>query len=272
MPALTGEGTSPSPTWINSMTNQRFYLDPKHKISPDGRVTISGSEATHIAASLRKKTGDQISFFDGQGRNLSGRIESIQPGRILVIIEEISTPVQNFRLIISLGQAIPKGSKMDKIVREATELGVVSIFPFISTRTIPRLPENRSREKTERWKRIALSASKQSGRGEIPEIHETRKFAEIIELPGYDLRLLLSEYPGETSLYEYLHSRELPSGSPLLVLIGPEGGFSHEEIELAREKGFAPVSLGSQVLRTETVAPVILGILRYELGNSSGKL
>ena len=127
------------------MTSYRFYLDPKHKISPDGLVTISGPETTHIAASLRKKTGDQIKFFDGQGKELSGRIESIRPGRILVKIEEISAPVQNFRTLISLGQAIPKGAKMDKIVREATELGVVSIFPFVSARTIPRLPENRSR-------------------------------------------------------------------------------------------------------------------------------
>lgn len=253
------------------MTKQRFYLDPKHVISPDGRVTISGSEAAHLAASLRKKPGDEISFFDGQGRNLSGRIESIQPGRIFVIIEKISAPVQNFSSIISLGQAIPKGAKMDKIVREATELGAANIFPFISARTIPRLPENRSREKTERWRRIALAASKQSGRGEIPEIHGTLKFAEILELPGYDFRLLLSEYPDETSLYEYLHSRKIPSGSPLLVLIGPEGGFGHEEVDLAREKGFVPVSLGSQVLRTETVAPVILGILRYELGEHLDK-
>lgn len=256
---------------INCMTNPRFYLDPKHKISPDGRVTISGSEATHIAASLRKRAGDQITFFDGQGEELSGRIESIQPDRINVKIEVISAPLQTSRLRISLGQAIPKGTKMDKIVREATELGVVSIFPFISARTIPRLPENRSREKTERWRRLALSASKQSGRGEIPEIHGTRKFGEILELPGYDFRLLLSEYPGETSLYEYLHFRKIPPGRPILVLIGPEGGFGHEEIGLAKEKGFDAVSLGSQILRTETVAPVILGILRYELGERPDK-
>ena len=266
MPALTGEGTSPSPTWINCMTNHRFYLDPKHKISPDGLVTLSGSEATHISASLRKKTGDQVNFFDGQGKELSGRIESVRPGRVLVKIKGISAPVQNSRLKISLGQAIPKGAKMDKIVREATELGVASIFPFISSRTIPRLSENRSREKTERWRRLALSASRQSGRNEIPEIGVAKKFEEILELPGFKLRLILSEHPGEASLYQYLHSGETAPGNPILVLIGPEGGFSPREIQLAKDNNFHAVSLGSQILRTETVAPVILGILRYELG------
>ena len=251
------------------MTRHRFYIEPTMNLQTGARIQLTGPEAEHLIRSLRKRSGDQVILFNGEGGEYTGRIDNVSPGKVTIVIESvvIRSPRPGFR--VSIAQAIPKGNKMDKIVREATELGVDRILPFTSERTVPRIRCNQSKEKIGRWQRIALAAAKQSGAAYVPEVRELTTFAEIITQPEFDIRLMLVEPPAKTPLHSFLREKPLAPQHSIFVLIGPEGGFSPGEINLANERGFTAVTLGTRNLRTETVAPVILGILQYELGGIS---
>jgi len=247
------------------VTIHRFFIDPGQKIANGSTVHISGAQALHISRSLRKRPGDRLVLLSEQGREYSGTINAIKPDKIFVCIEsEREVPIEPGPRI-TIGQALPKGRKMDKIVREATELGVEQIIPFTSERTVPRPRADQIREKISRWHRIAISAAQQSGRALIPRVCPIKPLDDVLVTPGFTRRVILVEPPGKIYLRDHLRENRLAASDSILVLIGPEGGFSYAEVDQAKQQGFSPLTLGSWILRTETVAPVLLGILRYEL-------
>ena len=156
---------------------------------------------------------------------------------------------------------------MDGIVRHATELGVRRIVPFLASRSIPRWPSGKGVEKQQRWQKIAVEASRQCGRSDIPEIGEIAPFSGMLAAaPGAALRLIPWEEETARGIREVLRDPRQGGTKRFHVVIGPEGGFTRDEIDQAEGAGFLPVGLGRRVLRVETAALAVLAILQYERG------
>jgi len=261
----------------------RFFVE-----NIDGKtITIEGSEAHHIKNVLRKKTGDAVFLFDGKGNEYKAEIVSI-PCR-----GDFSRPASSVKLKIvtktkkdtepkikiNLYQSIPKLKKFDFIIEKSTELGVSKIIPVISERTqfVILSPANsginsaKNLKKLNRWQKIALSASKQCGRTVVPEICSVTNFQDAVksvcagENPSKSISLIPWECEQKNTLKTVLQSNSLISNLlSLNLFIGPEGGFSNSEIELACKYGVIPVTLGKRVLRSETAPIVVISNILYE--------
>ena len=162
-----------------------------------------------------------------------------------------------------LFQGLPKGDKMELIVQKAVELGVYEIIPVASDRSIVKLDEKRAKSRIARWQGIAEAAAKQSKRAVIPQIKNVMSMSQAVSYAdAMDVKLIPYELAKSMG-----HTKELidgmPSGSSVAIFIGPEGGFTEEEIALAEEYGITPVTLGKRILRTETAGLVVLSWLMY---------
>lgn len=241
----------------------RFYIDEMMNVG--GKAYIKGPEARHIKDVLRLRSGDKVVLFDGSGFEFTGEITAIAKDLISVAIMEAREVETESPIEIILGQGIPKSDKMDLIVQKSTELGVSKIVPIYTERVVPK---SFSPNKLERWRRIAIEACKQSGRVKVPVISEPVKIDEFIRSAEPScLKLIPWEGEKETSL-----KKILPASleyNKVSLIIGPEGGLTELEIELAKRSGFLPVSLGKRILRTETVSLSLLSIIQYMYGDIS---
>jgi len=235
----------------------RFYLPNLQQ------PLLSAEEAHHALHVLRLKVGDMLNAFDGRGHEAQARIAEITKDSVrLTILQRSNTPSLPCR--VTLAQAIPKKS-MDLIVQKATELGVASIVPLLSERSVVKLDEDSRR--MDRWHGIALEACKQCGNNWLPEIQPPRKARDFLDSPGkFDLKLIASLQPDSKPLKAILG--EAPKPSSILILIGPEGDFTPAELGLAKSAGCLPLSLGPLVLRADTAAIYTLSILHHELQSS----
>jgi len=222
--------------------------------------TLSADEAHHALHVLRLKVGDTVNVFDGRGHEAQCTIVEIAGDSVrLALLQQSSTPALPCR--ITLAQAIPKKS-MDLIVQKATELGVASIAPLVSERTLVKLDEDS--KKMDRWREIALESCKQCGNNWLPEIQPPQKARDFLgALPKSDLKLIASLQPDAEPLKKILGNAANPKS--VLILIGPEGDFTPAELGLAKSAGCLPVSLGPLVLRAETAAIYALSVLNHEL-------
>lgn len=241
----------------------RFYIDERMNVG--GKAHIKGPEARHIKDVLRLRSGDKVVLFDGSGFEFTGEITAIAKDLISVAIMEEKEGETESPIEIILGQGIPKSDKMDLIVQKGTELGVSKIVPIYTERVVPK---SFSPNKLERWKRIAVEACKQSGRVKVPVISEPVKIDEFIRSAGPScLKLIPWEGEKEASLKKILPASL--ENNKVSLIIGPEGGLTGPEIELAKGSGFLPVSLGKRILRTETVSLSLLSIIQYMYGDIS---
>ncbi len=259
----------------------RFFITPDQV--REGRVSIIGEDVLHIATVLRKKTGDELLVCDGQGTEYRVRIESagkqeVVAGVLGISRREIAGPR------VTLGQGIAKADKMDWIVQKATELGVTSLVPLVTERTIVKIQDETKR--VSRWQKIAREAAMQSDRPDIPKVWPVHTYKDLLHavngptpltppLPRGDmggaLRFPPSPDPSTLLLLPWEEAAEPIKNifvknadvQNIVVLIGPEGGFSKAEAGLAKEKGFHPVSLGPFILRTETAAIAALSMVSY---------
>ena len=243
---------------------RRFFLE-SNKIE-EGKTILEGSEARHIGRVLRLGVGDNLYLLDEKGCEYQAVITSKSSHTVGVDIVKKSPPRENPSLNIVLGQALPKAQKMDYIVQKATELGVSTIIPFTSTRSVPVLDDERSKKKCDRWQRVAREATKQCGRVVVPQIEGVMSFKKILAQWGDNsLKIMLWEDEKNTTLKDVLKENQTPK--KVVSLIGPEGGFTADEVDRAKQAGFKTVSLGKYVLRTETAGPCLLGVLHYEWGD-----
>jgi len=218
------------------------------------------------------KEGDKLLVSDGAGRAWETEIKSISRNGIeLDVLSE--RPYEDEEVTrITLYQGIPKGAKMDDIVRKATELGVYRILPVVTARSVSG-KEGVSAAKLERWNRIAKEASRQSGRLLVPRIEEASGFegaAAGLEREGFDLKLVLFELEDERTLKQALRefsARPAKSGGvpKIAVFVGPEGGFENEEVDLLAREKVESVTVGETILRTETAGPAAVAMILYEL-------
>jgi 16S rRNA (uracil1498-N3)-methyltransferase len=207
------------------------------------------------------KIGDELLLCDGMGAEYTVKIAQVDRSEIVTeIIGQRKREIRSPR--ITLGQGLPKSDKMDLIVQKASELGAASIVPLITGRTIIKIKDEGKR--VQRWRKIAREAAMQSQRPDIPAVEGITAFSEFIRtlVPGPRTLLLLPWEEGTEPVKNVL--RQNPDPKEIIVLIGPEGGFSQAEADLAKSKGFHRVSLGQNILRTETAALTVLGMLMYE--------
>ena len=241
----------------------RFYIS---KDSVKGNIiSITGSEAHHILDVMRLKKSDKVAVFDGTGIEYAGIIKETKPKSLRIEILETRAADVNEKVKITLMQAIPKKEKMDYIVEKATELGVASIAPLVTERTIVRWDDEKKNASVERWRRIAREASKQCGRADIPEVGHIKDFDEIVKAKSaYGLSLIAALSDDAAPIKEVLAGFK---GKDIAIVIGPEGDFTPREIDLAEACGFKTVNLGSRVLKSDTAGLVTLAILNYEYSN-----
>ncbi len=232
----------------------RFYCPPP--LAAHGRVELPQTAAHHARRVLRLAAGDGVTLFDGTGGEYPGSI--VESGRgMCVQLSAWRDTERESPLDVTLAQALPSGDKMDFVVQKAVELGVARIQPLAAARSVVRLSGARAGRRVEHWQSVAASACEQCGRNRLPEI-----------APILDLRQWLGRLPqdNETSrlLLAPLGGRrlcELAGAKRFLLLVGPEGGFSDEESAATQAAGFAGLSLGPRVLRTETAGPAALAAL-----------
>lgn len=243
----------------------RFYASPE--CICEGKIILRGREAHHARDVMRLEPGDDITVFDGTGREYSGVIDKIAKEEIVIRIKKILERKTD-ACKLTLVQAIPKLSKMDVIVEKATELGVERIIPVVTERTIVQADVSKACLKTERWRKIAVTASKQCGRATIAEINGIMKFEDSLSfVRGHELAVIPCLCGGAESIKSVLRGSRAKSA---IAFIGPEGDFTKEEVSLAVSKGVTPVSLGTEILRSDTAAISVLSVLNYELRWGNG--
>lgn len=234
-----------------------------------GSIVVTGEDVNHIRKVLRLNTGDRIILCDGNGNDYLARIEKFQPDSIVTGIISIERSGTEPPIEVTLFQGIPKSDKMDFIIQKSVELGVRRVVPVITERTVIKINGTKDAEnKIARWRRISLEAAKQCNRGVVPQVDYPVNFKEALEL-SREVQVGIIPYEKEhgTSLKNCLKKGNITS---VAVMIGPEGGFSEEEIQGALLSGLTPVTLGPRILRTETAAVAVLSILMYELGDIGG--
>jgi 16S rRNA (uracil1498-N3)-methyltransferase len=241
----------------------RFYV-PAPRIDK-GMLRVEGNEVRHIRRVLRLKAGDEVVIFDGLGKEYEGMIVEEAPFSVVIKVQNIFSSKRDSSLEVILAQSLVKGEKMDYLIQKATELGVKEIIPFFSSRSVPLLEKSGRLKRYHRWGKIAIEASKQCGRGVIPKIEPLQDYSEMLQIASPDsFRLILWEREG-IKLKEVLERSK--EKTRIFSVIGPEGGFSQEEVEEAKRAGFIPVTLGKRILRAETASLCLLSILQYERGD-----
>lgn len=213
------------------------------------------------------RVGCLVTLTDSEGNDFRGRILRLSETEAsLFIFDAFLSPTESTLEIILL-QALPEKERMELIIQKVTELGVSAIIPFQSQRSISLKEREMKQKKAHRWQNIAVKAVQQSRRARVPWVGECRSFQEACEEDrGEGLKILLWEKKGE-SLRDVLKKYSLSNNPRIDVAVGPEGGFTPEEVNLAKAEGFIPVKLGQRILRTETAAITIVGILQYALGD-----
>ncbi|MFH1066747.1 MAG: 16S rRNA (uracil(1498)-N(3))-methyltransferase [bacterium] len=231
---------------------------------------LDEEESRHAFQVLRLEDGSQATVFNGKGKEasvkLARRSDQQAAFRVLSMTE---TPRPACRL--SLGQALPKGKSMDLIIQKATELGVSEIWPILSEHSVIRLDDDQREQKQQKWQQAAVEACKQCGQNWLPVVQPPLKPEEFLQkVERASLKLIASLQPGARTVRAVLdEARASAQVSSVFFLVGPEGDFTPAEIGWAISAGFQPVTLGPNILRSETAAIFLTSVLMYEITQTS---
>ena len=245
-----------------------FFVE-NSQVTPDyKKVEITGEDYNHISNVLRMKPGEQFSVSirdDESGREIFYEIEEITKSSVignLCFIEEVGNELPSK---IYLFQGLPKVDKMELIIQKAVELGAFEIIPMSTKRCVVKLDEKKAESKVKRWQAIAEAAAKQSKRAVIPSVSMPMTIKQAVEFAkNMDVKII--PYENAKGIAETKRIIEnIKPGQDIAVFIGPEGGFSEQEIELCRENSIEPITLGKRILRTETAGFTIISWLMYHL-------
>jgi 16S rRNA (uracil1498-N3)-methyltransferase len=225
-------------------------------------VRLDDRAATHLVRVLRLGTGAEINVFDGRGLEYRAILSSAGSREVVVKLKDQIEAASESPLNISLMQGISRGDRMAIVVQKATELGVSTIQPVISARSVVRLDSTRAEKKRAHWQSVVASACEQCGRSVVPDIVTPQALNDALRECNTQALKLLLDTGGGKSLREFA-----PSGRGIILLVGPEGGFDAAEREIAIDSGFEPVYLGPRVLRTETAAIAALSVMQSLWGD-----
>lgn len=236
-----------------------FYITKDELNENTARIT--GDEAQHISRVLRMKKGDAVTLCDGEGNFYEAVLSHFDEKSVTADILSVRRAETEPDVVLTIFQGVPKNPKLEAIVQKLTEIGASAVVPMDTSRAVAKLDKS---AKVERLRKIAREAAKQSRRGIIPHISDTMSFKDAVrEAAKADLMIIAYEEERETSLKSVLQGKAPKSVS---VLIGPEGGFEKEEVEMAVSLGAVSVTLGKRILRTETAPVAVSSAILYELG------
>lgn len=249
------------------MTRRRFYAPPQNFTDEYKRIVLSVDESKHLRDVLRLKEGEEVFVFDGEGQEFQCEIERIGRGNketVLQIHHRVEPARPESPLSMTLCMGLLKGEKFDLVIQKATELGISHIIPVQTKRSDVKLKSaDDAVKKLTRWRRLALEASKQSGRAFIPIIELPQKFSFVINNFSGETeeRLFFSERDGGSL------SSSLKNVSIVTAFVGPEGGWEDDEINEARKAGWQIITLSGRILRAETAAIAVTALLQHMLGD-----
>jgi 16S rRNA (uracil1498-N3)-methyltransferase len=252
-----------SSSFFDMITN--FYTDPE-KVGKNS-LTVDGDEAKHILSVLRYERGDEIGVVDGRGTRYQAEIVKTSKNSLEAKILSRTRMVNEPHCRVTLAQAVCRQERMDFVIEKATEIGVFSIVPMLTERGVVKVTGSQQRKrKIERWRRIAIAAMKQSLRTVLPEIQDFTEFDDLmVRSNHYDLCLIASLKKSSKNLSE---CRQLKNGlKDVLLIVGPEAGFTDRELSRAEAAGAVSVSLGLRRLRAETAGVVFSSLVLHRLAD-----
>ena len=237
---------------------RRVFIDAG--LSTNQELALDGDAFMHLCKVLRCREGDRVVLFNGQGGEYTAVLKAIEKKRAIAEVQEFIAVNRAPALDWQLLQAISKGDRMDYTLQKSTELGVRSVQPLFSERSVVALDEKRSLKKEQHWAGVVRSACEQCGMNRVPEISEIRRLDDGLSNVSADVRLMLDPDADDSIL-------DVEITGSVALLVGPEGGLSESEIERARQAGFRGVRMGERVLRTETAAVVAAAVLLARHGD-----
>ena len=246
----------------------RFFADKEQIDTIAKKVIITGPDVNHIRNVLRMTKGEEVSVVvpgdDDEYRCAVDKYneDSVELELLFVKKSDAELPCE-----VVLYQALPKADKMELVITKAVELGASRIVPVAAKRSVVKLDAARSEKKIARWNSISEAAAKQSKRFVIPPVSDIMTFSEAVEdARSFGAKIIPYELSDPASMDRTREIiRGIEPGSSVAVFIGPEGGFTEEEVDMAKDAGFVPVTLGRRILRTETAGLVVLSWLIYNL-------
>ncbi len=242
----------------------QFFVEPGQINESEKRVIIIGSDVNHIKNVLRMKVAEELAVSNGMdGREYVCGILALREDMVECELRFVKEDAVELPVKVTLYQGLPKGDKMELIIQKAVELGVTEVVPVSTKRCVVKLDEKKAASKVTRWQSIAEAAAKQSKRGIIPKVLPVQSFKSALQqAKEADVRLIPYELASGME-----HTRALlgglKPGQRVAVFIGPEGGFEEGEIDLAKEAGVEPITLGRRILRTETAGMTVLAWIGY---------
>ncbi len=244
----------------------RYFFIEQSEIQ-NKTVEITGSDAVHINTVLRLQAGNMIGLFDGKGFTYEARITCVSSGQVSASIVKTYLSTAESPIYITVAQAYLQDKKMDGLLRQLTEIGISEWIPFVAKRSIARPGKEKRSARSQRWRRIVKESIKQCKRGRIPEIGAVISFGELLNIEKqYDLKVIFWE--NETGAMDAgFVGTENSRPRRIFLIMGPEGGFTLEEIEQARTNGFITASLGPRILRADTATIAACTLLQYLFGD-----
>jgi 16S rRNA (uracil1498-N3)-methyltransferase len=242
----------------------RFFVKPEQIVGEF--VYLDGDDAHHLRVVLHAQPGTKISVLDGSGREWPAALTELGKTKAAAQLREPFAPNTEPNVQVTVAQALPKvGEKMEQVLQRGTEIGASRFIVYSSERSLPHLTGERQEKRQVRWSEIVKTAAEQAHRAILPELSIGGEFRDVLALASdYDCALLAYEGETDTLLKPLLAAQTAPP-KRILVIIGPEGGFSDTEIKAARKAGVQTVSLGPRTLRTETAALVIVAQILFAL-------
>jgi 16S rRNA (uracil1498-N3)-methyltransferase len=250
---------------------KRFFVKPEEITESEG--SIRGSQVNHIRNVLRMKPGDNAILLDGSGYEYEVVLNLLTTDRIdFDVLKKIQANYES-PIKLMVAQAFLKDKKMDFLVRHLTEMGMCTWIPLFTEHAVPRLEGKKLTTRVERWRTIASEAVKQCRRTIVPEIRTPLSFREwIADATEANADIKIAFWEKETVPLQAVAPEKFPSLRSVLVLVGPEGGFSDTEMDLARSAGFLTASIGPRILKAETAAVAICALVQYLYGDMGGNM
>ena len=239
----------------------KFFVEPEQIV--EDTVFITGEDVNHIVHVLRMKKGEQVLVSTSNDREYLCEITALEEEAVQLKLLDVYGSNRELPIEVTLYQALPKGDKMETVIQKMVELGAVRIVPVVTKRCVVQLDQKKAAKKVARWNAISEAAAKQSKRNKIPEVMMPMSFAEAL----FDAKKL------EAALIPYENAEgmeqarcmvdEAAKKRSLGIFIGPEGGFTEQEIEKSQQNGVKPISLRHRILRTETAGMMLMSVIMF---------
>lgn len=240
----------------------RFYQPGE--ITPGQTLALSDDVVQHVARALRMRVDDPLELFNGDGNNYRARLTLVEKRKAEVMIESADAAAVESPLQVHIGQSVSRGERMDYAVQKGTETGMTQLTPLLSERCEVKLDAKRQDKRQQHWQQVAVSACEQSGRAVVPAVHGFAPLAQWCASVDAQLKFVLHHHSAAP-----LGAYDAPQS--VALLIGPEGGLSEAEVELAISHGFKPLALGPRVMRTETAPVAAQAVMHYLWGDLAGE-